>query len=162
MNMTNDEILNEIEDCRRSLIAKILGVTTVRVNSFVEEGVSWYKPETQTCNLVDAVHWYLRIKSGEESTLKQKKMEMEIAVKEAQVNKINDTVIDRSEHEKILCSRAASMRQFMEQTAMLNATRFVDLTLDQARGQILQLLGKAVDAYCGEGNSVEQDVLDLS
>jgi len=144
------------------MISRVLGLTPSKISSFIDEGVPWYNSSTQTCNLIDAVHWYMRINSGEESTLKGQKLQKEIELKDAQIQKINDTVIDRAEHEKILCSRAAAMRQFMEQTALLSATKFVDLSLDQARGQLLQLFTKAMDSYCGESSSVEQDILDLS
>ena len=164
--MTNEELVKNLRSVRRAILIKMFGVTTTKVTSWIEEGVSWYDPQTQTCDLIDATLWYLRIRTGEDTTLKQQKLEKDIEYKDAQIQKIRDSVIDRSEHEQILSTRAASLRQFFEQTAILNASRFVDLSMDQARTQLLNIFIKAMDSYCGDGSAegvdVEKAVMDLS
>lgn len=149
LNLSNDSILKLMRSVRRTIVARVLGVTRGTVTSWCNDGVPWFDQHSQFCDLVEATQWFIKMNSGDETTLKQQKMQKEIDYKDAQIRKMSGMVIDRSEHEQILSTRAASLRQFLEQTAILNAARFVDLSLDQARVQLLDLFTQAMESYTG-------------
>jgi hypothetical protein len=87
--------------------------------------------------------------SDGDGSLKDKKTIAEIARLEAQVQKINEETMPRADHERLLVSRSASLRNFWDQTAGMNAYRFVGLTLDEARVRLDNLTREGMHAYVG-------------
>lgn len=150
-NNYNDDLISELQTVPRAVLARITGVKPSRITDWINSDLAsdWFDPITKRCDCPAFIRWYLKKETAGGDNLKTKKLEQEIAYKEAQTKKLEGTVIDRSEHEKILASRAASLRQFLEQTAILNAAKFVGLSLDEVRTCFLELFRMAMDAYVG-------------
>jgi hypothetical protein len=151
--VTSDEMMTQLSSVSRNFVARFLGVPIGTVTSWVNYGAEWFDHTSMKCNLPEAVRWYIGTMKGDEVTLKQQKLEQEVEYKKAQVQKLRGAVIDRMEHEQILASRAASLRHFLENASGMNAAKFTDLTIEQARVRLLDFVKEALEE-CSAGVTV--------
>jgi len=126
--------------------------TISAIEKWNEDGIP--RNPDKTYDLRVAIPWYIENKvrktiPADEKSQKEKKLEIEIEYKQAQIDKIRENMVDRSLHEQILCSRASSLRQFIEQSMSLNAVHFVNLNLDVARNKLYNLGREMIAAYLG-------------
>ncbi len=140
-------------------VANAFGVHITTIQSWVNKGCPQNEDGTYCSKLV--FKWKMDFEkerlSGSSNTtdLATKKLEKEIEYKDAQIDKMRENVIDRNLHDQIMVSRAASLRQFLEQTLVTNAVRLVELSIDEARTRLLDLAKKMMEAYTGGEESVE-------
>jgi len=121
-------------------------------------------PDGSFC-AVDVYNWLMErekeknIPNGTEG-LKDKKLEREIKIKELQIQKMEQESISRVTHNQICASRAASLRAFLEDTALLNAHHYLGKNLDQIRVIRIQESKEMMDAYLG-GKVIEDESTDI-
>lgn len=83
-------------------------------------------------------------------SLKEQKLQAEIKYKTAQIEKVKENFIERSLHETILCSRAGSLRRFLEKSFVNNAVYLVGKNVDEMRALLLDLATQCMDVYVGK------------
>lgn len=133
------------------LLRDLFSLPEHKLAEWLDGGVPWFDYEKNRADVFAFRSWYEKEQSSGDGVtdLRAEKLKAEIAYKEAQIQKIKEETIPRAEHDMILSSRASSLRSYLEQTATLNAARFVDLPLDDIRIHLLDLFKKALNAYCG-------------
>lgn len=130
-------------------IQGVFGVTRQAVDQWVAQGCPVNMDGTMSAPLV--IKWY-NAREDERRTRasgKDRKIELECERLEAQIAKIKDESIERTMHEQILVSRAATLRQFVEKTVMMNCSKFVGLDLDQAQVYLFEIFKRALNEYAG-------------
>lgn len=129
--------------------AELLGYSNTQLYNLARKGAP--RNADGTWNVPELSRWLRkrRNEDGDGTNLKDLKTKAEIARLEAQVARINDSTIPRADHERLLISRAASLRNFWDQAASMNAYRFVGLTLDEARVRLDGLTREGMAAYVG-------------
>jgi hypothetical protein len=72
----------------------------------------------------------------------------EIAIKEAQLQKIQETTIDRSEHERILAAAARGMRDAVPVYVRKNAHHFVGQnSIDTINGLLMDFWNQLLEIF---------------
>lgn len=137
--------------CGANRIVDIFGVSKMTLNRWNDDGCPRNVDKTYS---IGAVYKWREEKligrNVDKSNLPQRKLEAEIALKEAQVKKINGEVMDRDLVEQIMTSRASSLRNFFEKTFMANAVHLAGKNVDEVRVLLFELLRQAMDAYIGK------------
>jgi hypothetical protein len=124
-------------------LCTFVGVTDQSLRNWVKEGMP--RNQDGTYNSVDVFKWIAeRNKARSENDLDREKKEADIEYKRAQTEKLKDMYILRSEYEKMLCSMAQSLRNFLENSRPMNDHHFVGLSLDEARlrrqAEVIQMM----------------------
>lgn len=115
------------------------------------------KPEIvnsdDTWDLQQIVQWRenkAKQKAGDErQDLELEKLRKEVEFKDSQIQKNLRNMMDRTTHEQILASRAATLRQFLETAFRQNAHHFVGKSLDATRTTCDAFARAALDAFVG-------------
>lgn len=135
-------------------LLKVFGISKMTLHTWVNtEGCP--RNADGSYSLTDVYKWSItRIEARNEKPtgLKEQKMEQEIELLKARIEKEKQTNIPRSLHETIMVSRAGSLRTFLEKTAMANAVHLAGKTVDEVRAQLYRLLQAAMEAYAGKGD----------
>lgn len=135
------------EALSRVKMAEAFGVSTQATNR-------WDCPRNEdgTFCLKDVIEWKVKKEtSGQdrEAQLKLQKLEKEIEYKDAQVQKVRESVIPIEEHERILIERGMAWRQLWKQSVLKMVNDFVG----QPREVLLvkfEKFGKAIsEAFIG-------------
>ena len=133
----------------RKRIHEAMGVTRQAVDAWVAQGC----PVNQdgTMGLPAVIAWYNRREEErrEVGGQKEENLRLQNIKLQSQIDKIRENVIERNDHERILTSRAMSVRQFFEKSALMNCAKFVGLSLDEARIALIEFCKRASNEYAG-------------
>jgi len=110
-----------------------------------------------------AIHCWIvdKYKKGNQTELKNQKLEEEI--KKLQLNnaKLAEQYIERTEHENILTSRAISLRNYFERTLPMNISHLSMRTVDELRAIIPNFVKEMMAAYIGKKNIEDSDSKEM-
>jgi predicted DNA-binding transcriptional regulator AlpA len=140
----------EYSSCTVKEVAAILAKSVPTIYDWISKGCPQNPDGTLSTGVV--VSWYISReveKYKDVDSLKDKKTIAEIERINAQIDKMKENNIDRSEHEQILCSRASSLRTFCEKSMILNSPKFVGLSLEQAKTRLMSLAEQMLIEYTG-------------
>jgi hypothetical protein len=82
--------------------------------------------------------------------LERRKIEKDIELKNAKIEKLRGGFIEKSLHELILTSRAGSLRRFLTKTFLAHSIHLVGKTIEEVRTELYNLAVEAMNAYIGE------------
>ena len=132
-------------------LARVFGVTEALIRTWTTGGMP--QEPNGLYYTSECIKWYAEREKASvtgKASMDVRKQLADIAVKEAQAAKILDKYILRNDHENIIGSRASVLRAFLESGAVMNAHRFVGLTLDKATVVLTAFCTQAMNAYTGE------------
>ena len=141
---------NDFKFCTQGNCARIYGVNIRTVRAWIAAGAP-QNPDTSV-NTARLYEWLLQREMSKYKTddsLSAQKTRAEIDRINSQTAKYKNETIERSYMEQVLVSRAASLRQFLERSIMMNLSKFVGLTLDEARTRLNWFAIKAMEAWTG-------------
>lgn len=133
-------------------LASAFHVTRRQVYNWLDEGCPRNKDKT-FC--LSSVHKWLLEKveikqeKKKEPSLKDQKLQKEIQLKDAQINKIREQFIEKSVHDAILASRAKSLSIYLKNTAVKNSVHYVGKSLTQIQNLRHREVEEAMEAYVG-------------
>lgn len=125
-----------------------------RENGFENEDGTW--------DLVKCIRWReekAKAKGSEDkSELEIQKLKKEIEFKDSQIQKNLRNLMERSLHEQVLSSRAATLRSFWEAAVLKNKHMFVMKTPEEISVLLYEFVKQGLDAYCSGGVISDSDV----
>jgi len=132
-------------------LAGMLDVSKSIIHRWVRDGCP--KNSDGTFHSAKVCNWRIEREkkryADRDSVDTQKKLK-EIEYKAAQIDKIKDKTMLRTDHETLMCSRAASLKTYAEITFPQNAQYFTGLTLDEARTRLVAFAKNFLEAFTGE------------
>jgi hypothetical protein len=141
--------------CSGAMVQRIFDIAKNTLHTWVNnEGCP--RNSDGSYSITNVYKWQIaRVEARNEKPtgLKEQKLEQEIELLKARIDKERQTNIPRSLHETIMVSRAGSLRTFLEKTAMANAVHLAGKTVDEVRAQLYRLLQAAMEAYAGKGDN---------
>lgn len=133
-------------------LSQAFHVTRRQIYNWVNDGCPRNKDKSFKLNEVH--EWLinrLEIKqSGKKNlSLKDQKLEKEIQLKDAQINKIRETQIEKSVMDSILAARAKSLSIYLETSAVKNSVHYVGKTLTEIQNLRHREAVEAMEVYVG-------------
>ena len=153
-------ILPSLESVKKSELREIYGYSYQAISRWDTENPAHLNTDG-TCNFINLIRWReekYKNKSGDEKRdLELEKLKKEIELKDSQIQKNLRNTMDRSLHEQILSSRAASLRSFWEKSVMKNKHRFAMKTPDEAFILLMDFITQGMEAYVRGANVEEKE-----
>lgn len=135
--------------------AAVFGISVQGLKRWVNEGCP--QSVDKSYSIPAVFKWRIeREESRNQSpvSLKEEKLKKEIEFLQERINEKQDQYIERSLHEQIMVSRAASLRTFLEKTFMANAIYLAGKSVDEIRTLLFQLVTAMMKAYVGNTKDV--------
>ena len=134
--------------CRHKETCEFYHISVRSLYKWIDQGCP--RNDDETYDLFKIHEWLLKESEPNKVNLKEQKLEQEIQKLKILNAKLEEKYIDRKEHENILNSRAASLRNFIERSLTMNRPARSMRSVEELVAVDYEFLKQMLDAYIGK------------